>query len=193
MLYRLFVGPDDTSNHLQLVVPPELRSGMLDALHGGVVGGHLGHEKTLGCVQERFYWPGYWNETRDWCLTCQEFSTCQSLTHSRRAPLGTIQAGYPTQIKAVDLLGPLPERDQKNSYVMVVGDYFTRWTEAIPIPNQEVSTVADHLVDEVFMRYSVPEQLHSDQGPQFESQLIKEVCKLLHIRKNKDHTLPSTV
>ena len=86
---------------------------------------------------------------------------------------------------AVDLLGPLPESPQKNSYVMVVGDYFSRWMEAIPLPNQEAATVACHLIDEVFMRFSVPEQLHSDQGRQFESQLISEVCKALHIKKTR--------
>ena len=41
--------------------------------------------------------------------------------------------------------------------------------EAIPIPNQEASTIADRLVDEVLMRFSAPEQLHSDQGRQIES------------------------
>ena len=55
--------------------------------------------------------------------------------------------------------------------------------EAIPIPNQGASTVADRLVDRVFMRFSAPEQLHSDQGQQFESQLLNEVRKLLHIHK----------
>ena len=68
---------------------------------------------------------------------------------------------------------------------MVVGDYFSRWREAIPIPNQKASTVADRLVDEVSMRFSAPEQLHSDQGWQFESQLLNEVCKLLHIHKTR--------
>ena len=86
---------------------------------------------------------------------------------------------------AVDLLGPLPESNSGNSYVMVVGDYFTRWMEALPIPNQEAQTVAIRLVDEVFLRYSVPEQLHSDQGHQFESELLTEVCKLLNIRKTR--------
>ena len=59
-----------------------------------------------------------------------------------------------------------------------VGDYFSKWMEAI-----RVSTVAIHLIDEVFMRYSVPEQLHSDQVRQFDSQLNREVCKMLHIKK----------
>ena len=39
------------------------------------------------------------------------------------------------------------------------------------------------LVDEIFLRFSIPEQLHSDQGAQFETQLMSEVCKLLHIHK----------
>ena len=56
------------------------------------------------------------------------------------------------------------------------------------MPNQEAVTVAEKLVDEVFFRYSIPEQLHSDQGAQFESQLMGEICKLLHI--NKTRTTP---
>ena len=58
--------------------------------------------------------------------------------------------------------------------------------EAIPVPNQETSTVAEKLVDEVFLWFSPPEQLHSDQGRQFESNLVKE--RLLHI--NKTRTTP---
>ena len=48
---------------------------------------------------------------------------------------------------AVDFVGPLLESEKGNCYIMVVGDYFSCWMEAIPIPNQEASTVADKLVD----------------------------------------------
>lgn len=71
----------------------------------------------------------------------------------------------------------------QETYILVVGDYFTRWMEAYPIPNQEATTVAKKLTDEFFFRFSPPEQLHSDQGRQFESQLIAEICKLLGIKK----------
>ena len=150
-----------------------------------VAGGHLGQDKTLHRLKERFYWPGHYNDVKDWCQTCGACATRKSPTCSSRSPLGTITASYPTQIMAVDIVGPFPESDQGNSYIMVVGDYFSRWMGAIPIPNQEASTVADRLVDEVFLRFSAPEQLHSDQGCQFESQLIQEVCKLLHITKTR--------
>ena len=68
------------------------------------------------------------------------------------------------QLIAVDIYGPLPESEARNSYTLVVADYFTRWVEAYPIPNQEATTVARKLTDELFFRFSPPEQLHSDQG-----------------------------
>ena len=68
----------------------------------------------------------------------------------KRAPLGIITAGYPSQIMAMDLVGPLPESEKGNLYIMVVGDYYTHWMEAIPIPSQEAVTVAEKLVDGSF-------------------------------------------
>ena len=168
-----------------MVVPTAIREQILRELHEGIASGHLSQDKTLHRLKERFYWPGHFNDVRDWCQTCATCATRKPPSHSSRAPLGTITATYPTQIMAVDLVGPLSESDKGNCYIMVVGDYFSRWMEAIPIPNQEASTVADRLVDEVFMRFSAPEQLHSDQGQQFESQLLNEVCKLLHVHKTR--------
>jgi transposase InsO family protein len=89
------------------------------------------------------------------------------------------------QLVAVDIMGPLLESKEGNSYILVVADYFTRWSEAFAIPNQEASTVAQLLTDKVFFRFSPPEQLHSDQGRQFESALIAEMCKILGIVKSR--------
>ena len=185
VLWRHYHTPSESHNWLQLIVPQSLQQVVLKELHEGVGGGHLGQDKTLNKLKERYYWPGHFNAVRNWCQTCPECVTTKTQAPKQRAPLGTITAGYPMQVMAVDLLGPLPESSSGNSYVMVVGDYFTRWMEALPIPNQEAQTVATRLVDEVFLRYSVPEQLHSDQGRQFESELLTEVCKILSIRKTR--------
>ena len=61
------------------------------------------------------------------------------------------------------------------------------------IHDQEATTVAQKLVDEVFCHLGIPEQLHTDQGKQFESKLIEELCKILQDLQNKDNRLPSTV
>ena len=52
-----------------------------------------------------------------------------------------IVVGYPLQLVAMDILGPLPQTSD-NAYILVAEDYFTRWLEAWPIPNQETGTVA---------------------------------------------------
>ena len=54
------------------------------------------------------------------------------------------------QIVATDLVGLLLESDNRNKYILVLTDYFTPWVEVFPLPNQEASTVATKLVDEVF-------------------------------------------
>ena len=102
-----------------------------------------------------------------------------------KAPLTSIMTGYPMQLVAMDILGPLPESPAGNTHVLIVADYFTRWTEAYAIPNQEATIVAQKLVDEFFFRFSPPEQLHSDQKRNFESEVIPMICKLLGVVKSQ--------
>jgi hypothetical protein len=47
-------------------------------------------------------------------------------------------SGAPMERIAVDILGPLSLSDSGNKYLLIVADYFTKWTEAFPIPNQEI-------------------------------------------------------
>ena len=51
------------------------------------------------------------------------------------------------------------------------------------LTNQEAKTVASKLIDNKFCCFGVPEQLHADMGTQFESTLVKEISKLLDIKK----------
>ena len=138
-------------------------------------------EKTLSRLKERFYWPGYHQDVQHWCGKCAICATWKSPSHPARAPLSNIKPGHPMQLVAVDILGPFPESETGNPYILVATDYFTRWVEVYPTPNQEATTVAGRLVDEFLFRFSPPEQLHSDQGRQFESIVIAEVCKLLGV------------
>ena len=158
-------------SHLQVVAPKVSRSDIMYHLHDGIAGGHLGEAKTLSRLRERFYWPGHASDVRMWCKTCSHYAARKNPTHTRRAPLQSMLAGYPMQIVAVDIVGPFPSGESGNTYVLVASDYFSRWVEAYGIPNQEAATVATKLVDELFCRFSIPEQIHSDQGRQLESNL----------------------
>ena len=85
----------------------------------------------------------------------------------------------------MDIVGPFPKSANGNKYILVVSDYFTRWAEAFPIPNQEALTVARVFVNEYVCRYGVPVQLHTDEGRNFESKIVEEMCKILEIDKTR--------
>lgn len=72
------------------------------------------------------------------------------------------------------------EPDSKGiSNVLVITDHFTRYAQAFPAKNQKALTVAKILVEKYFVHYGLPTRIHSDQGRDFESRLIKELLKVL--------------
>ena len=133
----------------------------------------MGAKKTLHKLRCRIYWVGQREDIIKWCVNC---SCCWSRKAPIPAPCAPMQLDHverPLQRIAMDILEPLPETEQGNKYILVIGDYFTKWKETYPLPNMEAMTVARHLVGEFLCRFGIPEQLHSDQGRNFESGVIK--------------------
>ena len=85
---------------------------------------------------------------------------------------------------AMDIIGPFPKTAKGNMYVLIIGDYVTKWVEAYPMSDMETTTVAKCLYDFI-CRFGAPDMLHTDQGRNFESALISELCKLLGITKTR--------
>ena len=163
----------------KIVLPRLMRSTVLSELHNSKTSSHLGVNKLLHKVQYRYYWVGLAADVRSWVRQCTVCARVKNPPKKSRAPLQQYTVGAPLERVAMDILGPLPETDRGNRYVLVVGDYFTKWIEAYPLPNQEANTIARVLVEQFICRYGVPKELHSDQGRNFESNLMMEVCKLL--------------
>ena len=169
----------------QVVLPRSMVSDVLSTLHNSITGGHLGINKLQARVKDRFYWPGWFGDVRKWCRECVD---CGSRKDPRRAPLAPLVQSAPSRPYeriALDVLGPLPETLSKNKYVLVIGDYFSKWTEAFAIPNQEAPTVARVLAEQWVCRYGTARSIHSDQGRNFESNVFKELCALLDINKTR--------
>ncbi|KRZ82656.1 Retrovirus-related Pol polyprotein from transposon 17.6 [Trichinella sp. T8] len=100
-------------------------------------------------------------------------------------PMYLHPVGYPIQRMGMDIVGPLEETQCGNRYILVACDYFSKRPKAIALPNAEAPTVATALVNGIFCRYGVPETLYSDQGRNFESELVKEVCQLFRVAKTQ--------
>ena len=163
--------------YTQIVVPQSLREAVLKHLHDQ--SGHLGIRKTTGKVKERFYWPGYEDDIEKYVQECQQCQRRNPPNPKPVAPLGTVKATEPFEKVSWDIMGPLPTSEQGNKYVLVVTDLFTKWVEAFAIRDTTSITLATVLVDKVVCRYGVPACIHSDQGANLCSDVIKTMCKLL--------------
>ena len=118
ILWRRFHYADGRPSYLQLVVPESLCQQILQDIHVGPVSGHLGQYKTLSQVRRSFYWPGHVTNVKTWCRTCFVCSARKSPNPKRRGNLHPVSAGYPMQLVAVDILGPLPVTPSGNRYVL---------------------------------------------------------------------------
>ena len=84
---------------------------------------------------------------------------------------------------SIDISGTHPRSRTGSEYILTVMDHFTKWAEAFPIRDHNAHTVAKVLLDRLFSRFGMPEELLSDQGPEFESELVAEWCKALGVWK----------
>ncbi|GFT96771.1 retrovirus-related Pol polyprotein from transposon 412 [Trichonephila clavipes] len=185
VLYRKFESEDGKTFRWQLVLPRSRIPGVLKELHGSPTGGHFGVMKTLHRVRERFCWGKVRADVEQWCKSCDACSARKGPKIRSRGKLHRYNVGAPFERIAFDILGPLPRTASGNKYLLVVMDYFTKWPEVYPIPDQEAPTVAEAVVQHWISRYGVPLQLHSDQGRNFVSAVLKGVCELLGIDKTK--------
>ena len=175
--------PGPTSETITVPVLPKClhREALLMA-HDSSMAGHQGVEKTL----DRLRHSGYWfSMLQDVEQHCQQGMTCQKHkpTAPMRAPLVNVPIGKPWQMVAVDIL-EVPVSPNNNRYLLEIQDYFTKWAEARPLPDQTAARIT-HKLMEVFTNYGFPDIVHSDQGRNFESTVFHQTLEAFGVHKSR--------
>ena len=169
---------DQSLPQYAFVIPEHLVQSVMQGLHCSPFSGHLGIKRTLQRAKERYFWPHMNNELKNFVRHCQVCAQAKLDPNHQKAPLQTINVNEPFVFWAMDYMGPLPETTQGNKHLLVVMDHFTKWCEAFPTKDQRAKTVAEILVSKIFSRFGPPTVIHSDQGRNFESNLMQKVCCL---------------
>ncbi|KAF7642191.1 hypothetical protein LDENG_00262800 [Lucifuga dentata] len=149
------------------------------SLHDDI--GHLGIERTLDLLRSRFYWPRMSADVEQKIKTCER-CVRRKTPPERAAPLFNIRTSRPLELVCMDFLSLEPDRSNIKD-ILVLTDHFTKYAVAVPTRNQKTQTVAKCLWENFLVHYGFPEKLLSDQGPDFESRTIKELCRIAGIQK----------
>ena len=166
----------------QYVVPKNQRELVMEQLHGSVLSGHLMFDKTFERARSRYFWPFMRKEIAKYVESCD---ACQRATGTycrQRAALQPMIVDRPLQLVTTDCLGPLKESRSGNTNISVVADSKTKYAWFRATANQKAKVICPMLV-RIMCEFGLFESLLTDQGKNYESELLAELCELLDIRK----------
>ena len=167
------------------VVPNSLKAQVLNGIHDSA--GHQGKSRTLSLARQRFFWVGMKRDVDDHVKNCHRCVVGKTPEPGACAPLESIRTSEPMELVCIDFWSA-EVNDGKSMDVLVVTDHFSKMAHAFPCKNQSAKQVARKLWDDFFLVYGFPRRIHSDQGANFESKLIRELLILSGVEKS--HTTP---
>ena len=184
-LYRIWQSADGTRKVNQFILPRSLQKKFCEKVHDTSRAAHMGKRKTMHAMLHFCYWYRMSNDIAYWIRTCDK---CQRRKHpnpKRKAPLVPIVTGEPNERLQMDITGPWPTTITGYKYVLVITDMFSKYTEAFAMKDMKAETVADHLLKGWIKKKGPPAEIHTDQGTNFESSLIADICKTYQIHKTR--------
>lgn len=164
----------------KLFVPKIARTQVLQWGHDSKLFCHPGACRTLTQLRRRFWWPTMEADVREYVAACP---TCARNKSSNQPPAGLLQPlpvpSRPWSHISVDFVTGLPPSDG-NTVVLTVVDRFSKSVHFIALPKLPTAfETANLLVQHVFRIHGIPQDIVSDRGPQFTSQVWKAFCNAL--------------
>ena len=110
----------------------------------------------------------------------------QSVPQGLGSPSGAVVRygdGFSLETRGVRSDWETPRSRRGKYYLLTYLDHFTKFAEAVPIPNKEAETVCRVLAEELFPRFGAPLQLLTNQGREFENRLVRGLSTIYGVDK----------
>lgn len=167
---KLIIG-DSSTGEFRPYIPPSMRQAVFHSVHNLA---HPGPKATAEQIARSFVWPHIKKNCHIWAKCCEN---CQKSKISRhiKSPLEEFKKAGRFEHLHIDIVGKLPSCDGKE-YVITMIDRTSNWVEAESTSSISTESVANILFKTWICRYGVPARLTSDQGKQFDNELIKKLA-----------------
>jgi hypothetical protein len=114
------------------------------------------------------------------CEACQRFGNIQLAPAS---VINSIVKSWPFRGWGLDLIGEIhPRSSKRHQFILVATNYFTKWTQAVPLRNMTHQEVINFMQEHIIYLFGVPQTLTTDQGPSFMSHRFREFVESMKIK-----------
>lgn len=182
ILYRVCKDSLTGKKRHQYMAPSSLISHVLHGVHDDA--GHQGQTRTLYLARQRFFWADMERDVREHVKCCKRCVVSKTLEPEGKAQLESIKTTSPLELVCLDFWSA-EDCKGRSVDVLVVTDHFTKMAHAFKCSDQSAKQVARQLWDRYFCVYGFPQRIHSDQGANFESQLIQELLQIAGVKKSR--------
>lgn len=158
---------------------------VLEDFHNSPLAGHQGIRRMANKIGQQYKWIGLRKDVQDYVRNCKICQLRKPMGLSKQPMQITSTSHTPFSKICIDNVGPLPTNEQGFKYIFTFQDDLTRYFGAVPIIDHTADTVARALVENVILRFGLPEIILSDLGVEFENLLFPRVMKLLGIKHYK--------
>ncbi len=142
-------------------------------------------ERTNGSLlRRRVYWPRMTADVRRHIHRCKLCTVAKATQPQVRVPMRHLLAFRPLEVLAVDFVKVDKGRGGYED-VLIKTDVYTKFSQAVPCRDQTAVIVAKALRNQWFTKFGIPTRIHSDQGRNFEGDIVRELCSLYGIRKSR--------
>ena len=169
LLYQKVVLKNHSGPISQFVLPKNFVCKVILMCHDD--NGHLGLERTLGLLQERFFWPKVVDDVHTYICTCDRCLRCKQ--PQEKSEMRPILVSYPQELVHLDFLTLGGKADDSRSvYILIPTDHFMKYAQAYVTPKQTAVVVAQTLWENFLVHYGWPKRILTKQGKSFENNLI---------------------
>ena len=142
--------------------------------------GHLGLECMIDLMHDQFFWPCMAAQAKEHIGKCHPFLTFKA--KQPKALLENIVATHLLELVHLNFLSLEPRKGLEEN-VLVVTDHFSRYAHAYVTRTQAAQTTTKPIWDKFIIHYGLPEKILLNQGQNFESQLVADLCTLMGTQK----------
>jgi len=173
----------------QLYVPvaaTKMREKLLEEYHDTPFAGHLGRDKTVAALLEKFWWPTLYSDVEEFvkrCHDCQLMKGRHGMIAGKMMPLKTPR--YAWEQMTLDLMGPFPTTAEGLDSVVVFVCRFSKMVHIEACKKTDgAKAIAELFHRHVFKLHGLPSTIISDRDTRWTGQFWQRLFNLLGSKLN---------